>query len=134
MSKPFPNDPLLQGNFAPIMAECDAPDLVAEGEIPQALRGTLYRNGPNPMFPPLGRDHHWFLGEGRFVHEPVFVPRKPTAAEGDGWIVTLVYDQVRNLSDFVVLDTDDISKGPIARAELPVRVPFGFQGSWRNAA
>ncbi len=29
-----------------------------------ALAGTLYRNGPNPMFPPLGGEHHWFLGEG----------------------------------------------------------------------
>lgn len=61
MSKPFPNNPLLQGNFAPVMAECDAPDLVvAEGELPVGLNGTLYRNGPNPMFPPLGNQHHWF--------------------------------------------------------------------------
>ncbi len=68
MSKPFPNNPLLQGNYAPVMAECDAPDLVvAEGELPAGLNGTLYRNGPNPMFPPLGNQHHWFLGEG-MVH------------------------------------------------------------------
>jgi carotenoid cleavage dioxygenase len=45
--------------------------------------------------------------------------------------VSLVYDQARNLSDFVVLDTGDISKGPIARVELPTRVPFGFHGNWR---
>lgn len=65
MSKPFPNNPLLQGNFAPVMGECDAPDLiVVEGELPAELNGSLYRNGPNPMFPPLGHDHHWFLGEG----------------------------------------------------------------------
>jgi carotenoid cleavage dioxygenase len=66
--------------------------------------------------------------------EPVFVPRHARAAEGDGWLVTLVYDKARNLSDFVVLDTGDISKGPIARVELPTRVPFGFHGNWRNAA
>src|SRR3546814_18586337 len=65
MSKPFPKDPLLQENFAPVMAECDAPDLVVvEGELPRELAGTLYRNGPNPMFPPLGNEQHWFLGEG----------------------------------------------------------------------
>ena len=64
MTQPFPNNPLLKNNFAPLLVECDAPDLVIEGEIPAALRGTLYRNGPNPMFPPLGRNHHWFLGEG----------------------------------------------------------------------
>ncbi|MEQ9146462.1 MAG: carotenoid oxygenase family protein [Parvibaculaceae bacterium] len=65
MTKPFPNNPLLQNNFAPIQAECDAPDLVVHGEIPASIRGTLYRNGPNPMFPPFeGDSHHWFLGEG----------------------------------------------------------------------
>ena len=73
-------------------------------------------------------------GPGKFVLEPVFVPRKETAAEGDGWLVSLIYDQARNLSDFVVLDTDDISKGPIARVELPTRVPYGFHGNWRGAA
>ncbi len=68
MSKPFPNNPLLRENYAPVMAESDAPELVvAEGELPEGLAGTLYRNGPNPMFPPLGNQHHWFLGEG-MVH------------------------------------------------------------------
>ncbi|HUD51000.1 carotenoid oxygenase family protein [Parvibaculum sp.] len=73
-------------------------------------------------------------GAGRYVMEPVFVPRSAAAPEGDGWLTTLVYDEARNLSDFVVLDTDDISKGPIARVELPTRVPFGFHGNWRGAA
>lgn len=26
--------------------------------------------------------------------------------------------------------TDDISAGPVARAHLPQRVPFGFHGNW----
>jgi carotenoid cleavage dioxygenase len=71
---------------------------------------------------------------GKYVMEPVFVPRKETAAEGDGWLVSLLYDRARNLSDFVVFDTDDITRGPIARVELPTRVPFGFHGNWRGAA
>lgn len=73
-------------------------------------------------------------GPGKFVMEPVFVPSKADAAEGDGWLVSLLYDQARNLSDFIVLDTGDISRGPIARVELPTRVPFGFHGNWRGAA
>src|SRR5690606_11777656 len=67
MSRPYPNNPFLQHNFAPVQAECDAPDLIVHGELPRDLVGTLYRNGPNPMFPPLGEQHHWFLGEG-MVH------------------------------------------------------------------
>jgi carotenoid cleavage dioxygenase len=81
-----------------------------------------------------GKRREYHAGPGRFVMEPVFVPRKESAAEGDGWLVSLQYDQSRNLSDFVVFDTDDISRGPVARVELPTRVPFGFHGNWRNAS
>lgn len=63
MAKPFPNHPNLVGAFAPIQMECDAPDLIVEGEIPRDLNGTFYRNGPNPQFAPRG-DHHWFGGDG----------------------------------------------------------------------
>lgn len=63
----YPALPYLSGNFAPMLAESDARDVVIEGEIPRDLNGTLYRTGPNPMFPPLGKSYHWFLGEG-MVH------------------------------------------------------------------
>ena len=48
--------------YAPIPIECDAPFLEVIGELPRELNGTLYRNGPNPLFPPP--DAHWFLGDG----------------------------------------------------------------------
>ncbi len=63
MARPFPNDPYLQGNFAPLGFECDANDLVVIGEIPRSLEGALYRNGANPQFAPRGR-YHWFDGDG----------------------------------------------------------------------
>ncbi|MBI1213091.1 MAG: carotenoid oxygenase [Alphaproteobacteria bacterium] len=65
--KPFPALPYLSGNFAPLLVECDANDLVIEGEMPRDLSGALFRTGPNPQFPPLGNSHHWFLGDG-MVH------------------------------------------------------------------
>ena len=63
MSQPFPSHPNLEGGFAPIHMECDAPDLVVEGEVPQELRGAFFRNGPNPQFAPRG-EYHWFGGDG----------------------------------------------------------------------
>jgi len=54
MYHPFSTKPILKNNFAPVMVECDAPDLIVHGELPDTLAGTLYRNGPTPMFPPLG--------------------------------------------------------------------------------
>ncbi len=64
MSKPYPNNPYLRGNFAPIRMECDAPDLIIEGEMPQDLNGSLYRIGPDPQFAPRDSNHHWFAGDG----------------------------------------------------------------------
>ena len=66
MAQPYPEHPNLEGGFAPIHMECDAPDLVVEGEVPQALRGVFFRNGPNPQFAPRG-SYHWFGGDG-MVH------------------------------------------------------------------
>ena len=66
MAKPFPDHPNLVGGYAPIQMECDAPDLIVEGELPLDLNGTLYRNGPNPQFAPRGQ-YHWFGGDG-MVH------------------------------------------------------------------
>ncbi|MEQ8861192.1 MAG: carotenoid oxygenase family protein [Pseudomonadales bacterium] len=66
MAAPYPRHPNLIGGFAPVRMECDAPDLVIEGEIPRDLNGTFFRNGPNPQFAPRG-GHHWFAGDG-MVH------------------------------------------------------------------
>jgi carotenoid cleavage dioxygenase-like enzyme len=64
--------------------------------------------------------------------EPVFVPRSADAAEGDGWLVAVVYRGSTYRSDFVVFNAGDVAKGPVGTAELPRRVPFGFHGNWRQ--
>ena len=58
---------------------------------------------------------------------------RPDAAEGDGWLVAVVYRGAEDRSDFVVFDAQDVAAGPIATAKLPRRVPFGFHGNWRPA-
>lgn len=68
-------DRFLSGNFAPIRGEDDYADLRIEGEVPRELRGTLYRNGPNPQFEPRDPDHHWFAGDG-MIHAFHFADRK----------------------------------------------------------
>jgi carotenoid cleavage dioxygenase-like enzyme len=68
--KPWPNNPFLQGYYEPLTAECTAPDLVIEGEIPKDLNGTFFRNGPNPQFPPEN-EYHFFTGDG-MVHAFTF--------------------------------------------------------------
>jgi carotenoid cleavage dioxygenase len=64
LARAFPTEnPFLRGYYAPLHAECDAPNLPVTGEMPRELHGTLYRNGPNPQFAPRG-PYHWFAGDG----------------------------------------------------------------------
>ena len=44
--------PFLCGNYAPVADERVVHDLPVSGRLPAGLRGTLFRNGANPRFPP----------------------------------------------------------------------------------
>lgn len=70
------------------------------------------------------------FGPGRFGSECVFVPKSDTAKEGEGWVMTYVWNAPTNTSDLVIIDAEDFAGPPKAVVKLPVRVPFGFHGSW----
>src|SRR5438093_1338905 len=74
------------------------------------------------------------FGAGNGVGEPLFVPRSSAAAEDDGWVIVLSYDQARDASDFHILDARDIGGEPVARVTLPHRIPYGFHGNWVAAS
>lgn len=77
-----------------------------------------------------GREQAHWHGRGRYGGEPVFVARPGATAEDDGWLVTYVHDVERKQSDFVVVDARDLAGAPLARVELPMRIPYGFHGAW----
>jgi carotenoid cleavage dioxygenase len=57
------DQPDLRGNLAPVDTELDVDRCELTGELPPGLQGSFVRNGPNPMFEPLGR-YHMFDGDG----------------------------------------------------------------------
>ena len=75
------------------------------------------------------REAHDF-GSGCGCGEAVFVPKRLTGAEDEGYLMTFVYDAARNRSDLVILDAQHVADAPIARIEIPRRVPYGFHGNW----
>jgi carotenoid cleavage dioxygenase len=77
-----------------------------------------------------GKRQVYALSGGDATSEPVFTPRSAEAPEGDGWITAVIYRAGKDRSDFAVFEAQDIAKGPIALAEMPRRVPFGFHGNW----
>jgi carotenoid cleavage dioxygenase len=77
-----------------------------------------------------GKRQVYELDGGDATSEPVFTPRSASADEGDGWLTAVIYRAGEDRSDFAVFDALDVAKGPIALAEVPRRVPFGFHGNW----
>ena len=69
-------------------------------------------------------------GPGRGAGEPVFVGRDGATAEDDGWLLTFVHDVPAGTAELVVLDAQDLPRGPVARVLLPQRIPYGFHGNW----
>ncbi|KPF76566.1 hypothetical protein IP68_04315 [Blastomonas sp. AAP25] len=72
----------------------------------------------------------WAPGALASVHEPQFVPRYKGSAEGDGWLLVIVNRLDAGHSELAILDAQDITRGPVARLHLPVRVRSTFHGTW----
>ncbi len=66
-------------------------------------------------------------GEGVFVADP---SRVAGGQEDAGWVMNYVYDESTDTSDLVIVDSTNFSGPPVATVKLPVRIPFGFHGSW----
>ncbi len=68
--------------------------------------------------------------QGCYGGEAAFIPSTKGQSELDGYVVTFVYNENTNTSDFVIIDPRNFESEPIATVHLPVRVPSGFHGNW----
>mmetsp|Transcript_2587 Transcript_2587/g.2693 ORF Transcript_2587/g.2693 Transcript_2587/m.2693 type:complete len:593 (+) Transcript_2587:54-1832(+) len=83
----------------------------------------------------LGIETAWMGMADEFLGEPVFAKRKdakPDADEDDGYILSFLNNWKADLSEFVVFDAKDISKGPIYRSALPAALPHGLHGTYAD--
>ncbi len=67
---------------------------------------------------------------GWYGGEAVFAPRDDSRAEDDGYLLVFLTDRATGRSEFHVLDAQDVSAAPVARLEIPQRIPPGFHGCW----
>ena len=58
----------------------------------------------------------------------MFVARAKDAAEGDGWLLAVVWRARTNSSDLAVFNAGDIKTGPTALVHLGHRVPDQLHG------
>lgn len=68
----------------------------------------------------------------QFASETVYVPRAPDAPEGDGWVLSLIYDGDSAKSHVAVLDTTRFDDEPVARVWFDHHVPLTFHGIWTS--
>ena len=68
--------------------------------------------------------HHF--GKGASAGEFVFAPRTGSSGEADGYAMTIVHPAGSGTSELAIFAASDIAAGPIARVEIPFRVPSGF--------
>ena len=115
----------------------------ALGDLPRiddrfAMRPYRYGYFAIRDFPQLGLGQIDWENNEVLVHdmkaaaaqEPIFVPRSPDSAEGDGFVLTVVDDFQSKCARLLVLDGRDVSRPPIATVKLPFGLPMAFHGCW----
>ncbi len=111
--------------------------LYRHGFVAACLEPQIESKGFDAM---IHYDHHQQsqtvrkFSKGDIPNEPIFVPRSIDAAEGDGYLLSLVYRAAENRTDLLILDAMNIDQEPIAIVQLPHRVPDGFHGNWCDMA
>jgi carotenoid cleavage dioxygenase-like enzyme len=66
--------------------------------------------------------------EGCYPGEPVFVSEPGAYEEGEGVLLSVVFDAKRGVSFLLVLDAHPLAE--VARAECPHHIPFSFHGNY----
>ena len=78
-----------------------------------------------------GADDSYLPGPSLTPAEAIFIPaRESGGSEDEGYLASYVYDKNAQTSAFCLFDDTKVSAGPIAKVQLPVRVPVGFHGLW----
>lgn len=62
--------------------------------------------------------------------EPWFAPADDAQAEDHGYVVVFVWNDATRSQQLQVFDARDVGKGPVARIEMPSRIPAGFHACW----
>ncbi|MDV6268983.1 carotenoid oxygenase family protein [Rhodococcus globerulus] len=77
-----------------------------------------------------GKEETYSFGEGIYGSETAMAPRIGSTCEDDGYLITIISDMNRDISECLVFDAQRLSDGPIARVRLPERVSSGTHSTW----
>ncbi len=119
------------------------------GQLDRRLVGRPYRYGYAMEFPASGsasalprpttivqRDHEsgtlqrFEAAPGLALDEAIFVADPQRTGERDGWLLCYAFDGVSCTSSLLIIDARDVAAPPVAKVDLPLRIPYGFHSVW----
>ena len=77
-----------------------------------------------------GAEERFAFGDGVFGSETAMAPRVGSAAEDDGYLVTLTTDMTADASYCLVFDARRVADGPVCKLRLPERISSGTHSTW----
>ncbi|ANP44828.1 carotenoid oxygenase family protein [Candidatus Viadribacter manganicus] len=77
-----------------------------------------------------GDAKEYMFEPGLFGSEPAYAPRINAKSEDDGYVIVFATNENTGVSECQVIDAQNFEAGPIARVQIPARVPAGFHGTW----
>ena len=130
-----------EGRFSDIRCEFPRINESKQGRPYRYCWASRFAGSPLPLFDAFvkfdretGGEQIFELGPDRYMGEAIFAPRPGAEQEDDGWVIGYVRDEAGETSECWIMDAADITKGPIAKITMPVRVPYGFHTGWVDEA
>jgi carotenoid cleavage dioxygenase-like enzyme len=118
---------------------CDFPrlDPRLEGQPNRFGYSTEFADGPGLEMKQLIKydldahktETHGF-GAGVGPGEGVFAPAAKDSGEDEGFVLVMTHDSGAEQSELQILDAQNFAGDPVARIQIPARVPVGFHGNW----
>ncbi len=80
-----------------------------------------------------GRIQRWDHGELGVAEEAVVVPKPGRSGEAEAWLLATMFDGRRGATTLQLFEMQHLADGPVASAELPYALPYGFHGNFQAA-
>ncbi len=81
-----------------------------------------------------GRTSVFDAGDDTPLQEPCFIPRRPGAPEGDGYVIQVATRAREMRTDVFLFEATNVEAGPFATIRLPIRLRPGYHTSWADGS
>lgn len=74
----------------------------------------------------------YWAGPTSTLQEPCFIPRSPTAGEGEGYLIAVANRLLESRNDLLIFDAQRLADGPLATVKLELRLRPALHGNWAS--